>query len=325
MMKYGYYPGCSLGSTAKPYDVSTKAIAGPLGIELEEIEDWNCCGSMEYFALNASAAYALVGRNLALASHQGGLDQLVAPCSACYLNLKKVDNYMGRYEDLNRRTNEALAAGGLSYQPGSLQVRHLIDIIVHDIGYETLREKTVKPLQGLKLAPYYGCLIVRPEFKGDQPLDDPEYPTHLDRLLDALGATVVDFPMKAHCCGGHMTQISAETAYELIRQILENADSCGADAIVTLCPMCQLNLDAYQSAVNRHFGTRFNLPILYFTQMIGLAMGIDPKELGIGKEIVAAAPVLAKIGAPVETKPEQRRKPKRDDKSLPMPKLEGEA
>jgi len=118
MMKYGYYPGCSLGSTAKPYDVSTKAIAGPLGIELEEIEDWNCCGSMEYFALNASAAYALVGRNLALASHQGGLDQLVAPCSACYLNLKKVDNYMGRYEDLNRRTNEALAAGGLSYQPG---------------------------------------------------------------------------------------------------------------------------------------------------------------------------------------------------------------
>ncbi|MGD8813593.1 MAG: CoB--CoM heterodisulfide reductase iron-sulfur subunit B family protein [Anaerolineales bacterium] len=315
-MRYGYYPGCSLSGLARPYDLSTKAIAEPLGIELEEIHDWNCCGATEYFAINKMAAYALVSRNLANAANQESFTDLVAPCSACYVNLRKTDFNMGKYPELAKKVNQALEAGDLSYDPGTLKVRHLIDIVVNDIGYEAIREKVKQPLQGLRIAPYYGCLIVRPEL--GEPLDDPEYPMTLDRLMEALGAQVVDFPLKAHCCGGHMTQISADTAYELIRRLLHNAAEYDADAIVTLCPICQLNLDAYQSNVNRHFGTDFNIPILFFTQMIGLAMGIQPKALGIGKEFVSAAAMVRKIG----TEPELEAEPvgkKQDEKSLPMP------
>jgi heterodisulfide reductase subunit B len=322
-MKYGYYPGCSLSRSALPYDVSTKAILEPLGLELTEVEDWNCCGATEYFSINKTAAYALVARNLAIAANQDGFEDIIAPCSACFLNLKKTDHYMGEYEKIGKKTNEALAAGGLSYTPGSLRVRHLIEVVVEDVGYDAIAEKVTHPLKGLRVAPYYGCLIVRPEFNGNN-FDNPEYPMHMDRLMDTLGADVVDFPMKAHCCGGHMTQISSETAFELIRRILHNADEYEADAIVTICPMCQLNLDAYQSQVNRHFGTKYNLPILYFTQMIGLALGLKPEELGIGKEIVSASRALRKIGAEVEEEAAIPARRRRDDKSLPMPNMRGD-
>jgi len=299
--------------------MSTKAIASPLGIEFEEVEDWNCCGATEYFSLNKTAAYALVGRNLALAASQDNLEQLTVPCSACYLNLKKTDYYMGKYPKLANLTNEALAAGGLSYKAGSLTIRHLIDVVVNDVGYDAIAEKVVRPLKGLRLAPYYGCFIVRPEIS-EEPLDDPEYPTHLDRLLTTLGAVAVDFPLKAQCCGGHMTQISAETGYELIRRLLHNASQHEADAIVTICPMCQLNLDAYQSHVNRHFKTNYSMPVLYFTQMIGLALGIEPKELGIGQEFVSAAGMVNKIGTEPEIPEPVKPRREKDDKSLPMPR-----
>ena len=316
-MKYGYYPGCSLSDSAKPYDVSARAVAEALGMELEEIEDWNCCGATEYFSVSKLPAYALVARNLALAADQDGLEHLTAPCSACYLNLRKTDHYMGKYPDLAKKTNEALAAGGLAYDPGSLKVRHLLEVVVQDVGFEAIAEKVRVPLSGLRVAPYYGCLIVRPDFDNGG-FDDPEYPQQLDLLLDALGADVIDFPMKAHCCGGHMTQISEDTAFELIRQILHNAEEYEADAIVTICPMCQLNLDAYQSQVNRHFKTKYKIPVLYFTQMIGLAIGMEPRKLGIGKEFVSARKALAKIGTAIEEEAEPVRR-RRDDRSLPMP------
>jgi heterodisulfide reductase subunit B len=318
-MRYGYFPGCSLSKSASPYDLSTKAIAEVLGIELEEIDDWNCCGATEYFSINKVAAYALVARNLAIAANQDSLKEITAPCSACYVNLKKTDHYMQKYSELDQVTNAALAAGGLSYQPGSLAIRHMLDIVINDIGLETIAKHVSRPLSGLRLAPYYGCLLVRPKL-GDEPLDDPEYPTILDELLDTLGADVVDFPLKTHCCGGHMTQISAETAYELIRRLLKNATEYDADAIVTLCPMCQLNLDAFQSNINRTLKTTFDIPVLYFTQMIGLAMGKQPEELGIGKEIVSASSALRKIGAEPVLVPSTAPRRSRTDKSLPMPK-----
>ena len=224
---------------------------------------------------------------------------------------------MGKYPDLAKKTNEALAAGGLAYDPGSLKVRHLLEVVVQDVGFEAIAEKVSKPLSGLRVAPYYGCLVVRPDFDNGG-FDDPEYPQQLDLLLDALGADVIDFPMKAHCCGGHMTQISEDTAFELIRQILHNAEEYEADAIVTICPMCQLNLDAYQSQVNRHFKTKYKIPVLYFTQMIGLAIGMEPRKLGIGKEFVSARKALAKIGTAIEEEAEPVRR-RRDDRSLPMP------
>jgi heterodisulfide reductase subunit B len=278
---------------ARAYHTSLMSIAEPLGLELVEVEDWNCCGATEYFSINDIPAYALVGRNLAIASQQNGFEKLVAPCSACFLNLKKTDHNMGEYEEINHKVNTALKAGGLQYQPGSVSIHHILEIIVQDVGLEAIKEKVQKPLYELKVAPYYGCLIPRPSAMDS--FDDPEQPTSMDTLLTALGATVVYFPLKAQCCGGHMTQISEQTALELIRRLLKNADDNGADLISTVCPMCQLNLDAYQNAVNAHYGTKYNIPIIYFTQLIGLAFGIPEKELGFGKEIVSAQPALAKI------------------------------
>ncbi len=317
-MKYSYYPGCSLEKNAAAYDLSTRAIAGPLGLELVEIEDWNCCGATEYLALNQTAAYSLIARNLAQAAKNEGVTELTAPCSACYLNLRKADKYLGLDNGLAERVTQALAEGGLSYEPGTLHVRHLLDVIYQDVGLDRLAEATTRPLYGLKLAPYYGCMVVRPDFSNGS--QNTENPTSLDRVLEALGAQVVDYPLKADCCGGHMSQISEDSGLELIRRLIKAAADTEADAIVTLCPMCQLNLDGYQAAMNRHFGTSYHVPILYFTQVIGLAMGMTPRSLGIGQELVSTVDALAKIGTVPPPEPPQPARRKRDDKSLPMPK-----
>jgi len=292
-MKYGYYPGCSLEKNSRSYHDSTMAIAKPLGIEFVEVEDWNCCGATEYMALNKIPAYALITRNLALAANQNDSNNLVAPCSACYLNLKKADDYLAKDDGLKEKVDLALEAGGLSYEPGTINVQHLLETIAVDVGYEKIKDQVKKPLYNLRVAPYYGCLVPRPA--GMERFDDPEHPTSMDTLLENLGATVVDYALKAQCCGGHMTQISEETALELIRRLLKNAADSGADLIATLCPMCQLNLDAYQNAVNAHFGTKFDIPVVYFTQLMGLAFGIPAKDLGFGKEMISAKKALGKI------------------------------
>jgi len=323
-MGYGYYPGCSLSHTAHPYDQSTRAIAQAFDLAFDEIDDWNCCGATEYLALNRTAAYALVGRNLALAAAQNGHTQLVAPCSACYQNLRRTDYYMGKDPRLGAITNEALAAGGLSYAPGTLTVRHLFDVIYEDVGRQVIRQRVTRPLTGLRIAPYYGCLMVRPGYDGEAG-DDPEQPMKLDWLLQDLGAEVVPYSLKAHCCGGHMTQISAETAYGMIDHLLHTAAEHGADMLVTVCPMCQLNLDAYQPMVRRSLQRDYELPVLYFTQALGLAIGLAPAQLGIGREIVPAQPALDKIGGEPVPKPVRKKRSRKGDPSLPMPRMESEA
>jgi heterodisulfide reductase subunit B len=300
------------------------AIHEDIQVELEEVQDWNCCGATEYVSVHRLPAQALIGRNLALAAQQAnGSRTVVAGCSACYLNLSKTDHYMRQDDLLDQRVNEALAAGGLHYEPGTVEIRHLLDVIFNDVGLEAIRQKVVRPLNGLRLAAYYGCMIVRPDLDGR--FAGPEYPQALDQLLKVLGAEVIDFPLKTHCCGGHMTQISPPVAYELIRRLIHAADEYKADILVTLCPMCQLNLDAYQPDMNRHFRTDYHVPILYFTQLMGLAFGHDSEELGIGKEFVDARKALAKIGVEVPAEEDKtKRKPRRrrkDDPSLPMPRM----
>jgi heterodisulfide reductase subunit B len=320
-MKYSYFPGCSLERNAAAYHVSSLAISKPLGLEFMEVDDWNCCGATEYISLNLTAAYALITRNLAQAAKNKASRQLVAPCSACYLNLRKADHYMGEDPKLAERVNTALEEAGLAYQAGTLRVRHLLDVVVNDVGYPAIASRVTKPLKGLRIAPYYGCMIVRPDIGS---FDEMEYPKTLDVLLKTLGAEVIDFPMKTHCCGGHMTQISEGTGFELIRRLVKGATDYKADMIVTLCPMCQLNLDAFQGAMNRYFKTDYKMPVLYFTQMMGLAFGIDPSQLGIGAELVDARPALAKIGVEVpvlEVVEPAAPKRRRDDKSLPMPQM----
>jgi heterodisulfide reductase subunit B len=315
-MKYGYYPGCSLERNARAYHDSTMAISKPLNLEFVEVEDWNCCGATEYIALNKIPAFALISRNLALAADQNIGENLVAPCSACYLNLKKADHYLAETPDLKQKIDTALNAGGLQYEPGSINVQHLLETLVLDVGFEAIEEQVQKPLYNLKVAPYYGCLVPRPAAM--ESFDDPEHPMSLDKLIEKLGATVVDFPLKAQCCGGHMTQISEDTALELIRHLLKNAADNGADLIATICPMCQLNLDAYQDAVNARFGTDYHIPIVYFTQLMGLAFGIPAKKLGFGKEIVSSRAALEKIS---HEAPQPVKKSKKVQKTpgLPMP------
>ncbi len=285
-MKYAYYPGCSLESGSAAYDVSVRAVAKKLGIELQELDDWNCCGATEYFTQDELVASSVIARNLALV--ESDHTELVAPCAACFLNLKKTDHLMAENAEMRCKINQALAAGGLSYDPGTVRVRHLLDLLYTDIGEAELLKKATQSLAGLRIAPYYGCQVVRP-IEG---FDNPEYPMKMDELFSWFGAEVVDYPVKGHCCGGHMTQISEDSAFELIRRLLQSAVDYKADVILCMCPMCQLNLDAYQGQVNNHFNLKFQVPIIFFTQLLGVALGIDFKDLAIGKEIVSAEPVI---------------------------------
>ncbi len=298
MNSYLYYPGCSLSGSAKAYAESLTAILAPLGVELEEIDDWNCCGATEYLTLSPLRGYALIGRNLALAeSQRNGTNTLVAPCSACYANLAKTDRFVRENPLLREQVNGALAADGLAYTPGSITVRHLLEVLIEDVGLDELKRHVIRPLNGLRVAPYLGCLVSRPDYDRRWPLR--EQPHELDRLMTALGAEVVDFPLRTACCGGHMTQIGPNTGFELIRRLVDAADRREADLMVTVCPMCQMNIDAYQGEMNHHFRTSYHVPILFFTQLIGLAFGLEPKALGIGTEIVSAGRALGRIGIEV--------------------------
>jgi heterodisulfide reductase subunit B len=215
--------------------------------------------------------------------------------------------------------NEALAAGGLSYTAGALDIRHLLDVIVYDIGLTTVEKNVVQPLSNLRLAPYLGCMVPRPDY--NDRWSDHDFPVELDLLLKALGADVVDYPLKTECCGGHMPQIGPEVAFELIHRLIATADSYQVDAMVTICPMCQLNLDGYQGETNQYFGTKYHIPVLFFTQLMGLAFGIEPKDLGFGTELVSARNLLESLGVkvPPETPPAPPKRPRKPE-GLPMPK-----
>lgn len=321
MTSYLFYPGCSMETSAKAYYESLIAVKKTLGLDLVEIDDWNCCGATEYLGINLIPAYALISRNLALATQQAnGSRTVVAPCSACYLNLAKADHYMLERPELGEKVNLALQAGNLFYKPGSLEIRHLLDILINDIGLEEIKSKVKKPLRGIKVAPYLGCMVPRPDYK--KRWSDHEHPDELDRLLSALGAEAIDFPLKTHCCGGHMPQISPSTAFELIRRLLHGADLYEADLLVTVCPMCQMNLDAFQAETNRYFHTNYKIPIIFFTQLMGLAFGEDPKELGFGRELVSTEFALSRIGLEIPEPDGSKVQPKRAKKTgLPMPTM----
>jgi len=242
------------------------------------------------------------------------------------VNQARTDAYVRESRDLAADVNEALAADGMSYTPGSVKVRHLLEIMIDDVGLDELGQHVSRPLTGLKLAPYMGCLVSRPDF--DDRWQHREHPHALDQLLLTLGADVVDFPRRTDCCGGHMTQINPETGLELIRRLIVAAEMSGADALVTVCPMCQMNVDFYQREMNRHFGEDHNMPILFFTQLMGLSFGMPAKKLGIGREIISSRKVLNSIGIEVPLTEEEEKaqaaaaKPKRrkrGDPTLPSP------
>lgn len=287
-MEYAYYPGCSLDAAARPYDVSLRLVFQRLGIGLKEIEDWNCCGATSYISINKLTAYSISARNLAQAE-QMGLN-VCAPCSSCYTILSKTNRHMRWGAERREKINEVLAAAGLSYS-GNLDVLHPLDILVHYYGIEKIVEKVVRRLDGVKIAPYYGCQIVRPLGR----FDDREDPVTMDHLFRALGAEVVAFPLKVRCCGGILMTTYEDVALRLNRDILSAASSAGAELIVTTCPLCQMNLEAYQEQINQKFETSYHLPILFFTQLLGLALGFTPQELLIDQLLIQPTGLTARL------------------------------
>jgi heterodisulfide reductase subunit B len=284
--RYSYFPGCSLAATAVAYGLSVEAVSKILGIELAELEEWTCCGSTPYSCFDELESVCIAGRNLALAE-KTGLD-LVTPCSACYSTLKRADSHLKAYPQLRSQVSEIFEATGLEYQ-GKVKVRHLVDVLLNDVRPEEIEAEVSVPLEGLRVAPYYGCQIVRP----DSSLDDPEYPQSLTRLIATLGAEVTPFPLRSRCCGGTLIISETDVALEMMRDLLESAQTNGAECIVTVCPLCQTNLDVYQGMVNSRFKTSYNLPVLFLTQLLGMAFGIEPQALGLDRNVVSPGKVLA--------------------------------
>jgi len=285
MKHYSYYPGCSAEATAMPLGLSVPPVARALDIELAELDDWNCCGSTPYSSVNKLEAAAMAARNLAMAE-KTGLD-LVTPCSNCYVVLASVNTHLKELPSFRDNVNEALAAADLTYG-GGVKVRHLAEVLYTDITPEIIASKVTKPLKGLKVAAYYGCQLVRPNG-----FDDPESPHSLDEMVTSLGADAVPWELKARCCGSSLIMPEPDVALGLINKLLKNAQDHGAQCLVTPCPLCQINLDAYQSQVNSKFNTNYNLPVLFVTQLIGVALGIPAKELALSKNIVSPMRVLA--------------------------------
>lgn len=277
-MKYSYYPGCSLHSAHIGYDLSCRSVFNKLENELIELEDWNCCGATIYMSIKRTTALAVAARNLALAE-KTGLD-LVTPCSSCYTILNKAHKYLANNEQLLDNVNKCLNEAGLHYNC-SARVRHPLDVLVNDIGTEIIRLFLKKPLNGLKIASYYGCQIVRPE----RGFDDRENPTSMENLFQTIGAENVYFPCKLRCCGGMLMTTYTDAALKLTEEILNAAVENNADCIATTCPLCQMNLEAYQIRINKIFKKNYELPILFFTQILGVALGISEIELGIDKNL----------------------------------------
>ncbi len=288
-MSYIYYPGCSLKGLGRAYEDSLLAVFESLKIAMKELPDWNCCGATAYMAIDEMKAFGLSARNLALAEKSAVLGEpvhLVAPCAGCYLVLSKTQRYMKEYNDLALEIQTALKAANISYE-GRVKIRHPLDVLVNDIGLDIIGAEVKKPLTGLKVACYYGCQMVRPY----STFDDQHEPIAMERLMTALGAEIVEWPLKTRCCGGSLTGTVQEVGLRLNYILIKEAKKRGADVIATACPLCQFNLECYQPKISKQYAYDAKLPIAYFTQIMGKALGIDDKTLGMHRVFVPMEPI----------------------------------
>ncbi|QQR74169.1 MAG: CoB--CoM heterodisulfide reductase iron-sulfur subunit B family protein [Holophagales bacterium] len=288
-MKIGYYPGCSLHGTARELDESLRAVAAPLDLELTEVEDWSCCGASSAHAAGHELAVALPARNLALAAEQGH-DQVLAPCAACYNRLAQARLAVERDADLRAALPDLL---GRPFS-NSVAARNLVDIL-HE-RRNLLRERVTRPLTGLKVACYYGCLLVRPSARLG--FDDAEEPVSMEQVIQSLGATPIAWNRRLDCCGGAFSVARTGSVIRLSRAVLEDARLAGAEVLAVACPMCHSNLDFRQQALLRR-GEK-TLPVLYLTELVGLALGLPAERLGLLRHFVDPRPLLAKLSAAPE-------------------------
>lgn len=279
-MKYAYYPGCSLHSTSREYDMSAKEVSTRLGIELIEVPDWVCCGATPAHVTMHVLSQALPVKSL-INAKQTGADTMAVCCAACFSRLKIANYHVLNDPGKKAKINRAV---GAEYN-GEVAVKHLLEILAKDFGLENLKGKMTAKLDGLKVACYYGCLLVRP--RKIMQFDDEENPTIMDAVVETTGAKTVDWPGKVECCGASFSITKTGVVLRLCRDILQLASDAGAECIAVACPLCQSNLDLRQPEVNKKYDKKFDMPVLYFTQILGLAMGIDWKKLGLDKHIVS--------------------------------------
>lgn len=287
-----YYQGCSLEGLAIEYDRSTRAVCEALDVELVEIPDWNCCGSTPAHSYDPLLSAALAGRNLAIAEKLG-CETVMTPCPGCLKSLKGTLQAHQNHEE----HDAFIDLLGMPFT-GHIKAISVLQLLYETIGPDLIAQRVVFPLTDLVIAPYYGCLLSRPAQFAQ--FDDPENPISMDALLKATGAMVVDFPYKTECCGATYGVTRNEIVGRLTGRILDMALSLGAQAIAVACPLCQQNLDLRQSQVNRYWKRRFDIPVLYITQLLGLAIGIDPKRLGLDKLFVDAASITQVLNAHAE-------------------------
>ena len=283
-MKYAYYPGCSLESTAWDFDKSTRAVCRALGIELQEIPDWVCCGSTPAHTSNASLAVALPALNLQKAR---AMDlPVMTACASCYARLRTANHKIESDPHERERTGRITQTD----YDGSTPVRHVLDALVNDFGLDAIRSKVQKPLSGLRVASYYGCLLTRPPEV--VAFDTPEHPSSMDDLLAAAGAEPVEWPYKTECCGAALSMTATTVVNRLGHKLLSMAGRAGARCIAVACPLCQVNLDLRQGDSRKAHGDLPETPVLYVTQLLGLALGLSTEELGIGALSVSADSLL---------------------------------
>lgn len=277
-MEFGYYPGCALHGSSNDYEQSVRRCLAALGVELRELDDWICCGATAAHTLNAKLAVALPARNLAMAERDG-MEQLLAPCPMCSMELLKANQALSANAALRKEMSEIVE---LPIR-GTTSVVNLIQVLQH-VGWDTIRERRVRTLVDYKPACYYGCLLTRPPRTVQ--FDDPEHPTSMETLLRDLGADPVEWSFKTECCGAGLTLANASTVVDLSHKILANAAAHGANCVVVACPMCHVNLDMKQADIERTCGETLGLPVYFLSDLVGLALGLSEKELGIDRHYV---------------------------------------
>jgi heterodisulfide reductase subunit B len=288
-MRYAYYPGCSAESTARDMHQSTLAVAGALGIEMIEPKGWTCCGATAGHQTDRVLAASLAAANLVKVQDMG-LD-MVVNCAACYNRMKVANHEISTDTGIRKSVCDAI---GRDYD-GLVSIRHFIEVLLDDVGIDKIHKSIKRPLNGLKVACYYGCLLVRPPKVMN--FDDPENPTSLDKLVKAIGGENVDWPYKTECCGGGLSLSRTDVVVNLTDSILGMAQSAGADCIAVSCPMCQVNLDLRQQDIRKQTGRDYRMPVVYITQLMGISFGIGPGKLGFNKLMVPASSVLEKVEA----------------------------
>ncbi len=300
-MEYGYFPGCSLTSTAKEYDSTVRAMVKNFGVELKEIEDWNCCGATPAGAVSQEASLALPWRNLALAQQQE-IKQVLSPCPACHSHMCSSDQ-VAQDEQIAKRMASLTE---LSYS-GEIELRHLLDFLTDVVGLDKIREKVTKPLSGIKAACYYGCLT---RLHGAN-VDDVERPVKMQQVVEACGGTTVAFSHATDCCGASLVLSKTGTVLRLSNEILAAAKNAGANCVVVVCSVCQGNLDMRQKAIEKTYDTQYDLPIIYLSQLVMMSQGAEPKELGFSKHFVKPDSLWEKAFVADEAPKKKRKKKKR--------------